>query len=349
MNALEELLTRSIDDGTDRMAWLLARQGRITASMVGKMALKGAAERRRVIEESFLPPVEITGNKYIDRGHEREPVIAAWIASYWPTIEPNVQLFVAKDNRRHAATPDGIGLTPKGALVLAEIKTSKYDRSPEDSYFPYTGYYEQMQWQMYVTGAVQTLYVWEQHDDDWEDGPHPVNPEPGWRWIFRDEPTIERLVAVADLALAERDAIAARTSPEEPVDDEVAALAIEVLEARKAKAAAEARLKAPWTRLLTQVSEQGEFSRNTGSALVTWSNREAITYEPDEEAALAAPVEGLEGVTGNDLLVDYQLARDVWETHLARFTKPVTKSVQKLTITEPKPSRAERDDEQGQA
>ncbi|KAK1548444.1 hypothetical protein Q3G72_017827 [Acer saccharum] len=329
-------MTRSLDDGTDRMSWLEARQGRITATMASKIHRGGASARREVIEESFQPPVEITGNRYIDRGHEREPVIAAWIAKKWPGLIGNTHLFHAAGNRKHAATPDGVGLSPQGTLTVAEIKTSKYDRSPDSPFFFLTGYREQMQWQMYVTGAEQTLFVWEQHDDDWDTGPTPLYEEPRYAWVLRDQELIDELIVDAELALAERDAFAASVEPAEEGDAELALLAAEVLEARKVKATAEAALKAPWTRMNSMLTERTEFSRPIGRALVTWSSRTEETWQPDIEAALSAPVQGVDGiedgVTGADLHAELERAQQVWEAHLLQHQKKVEKTVQKLTL-----------------
>jgi hypothetical protein len=374
------VLARTISTGEDRQQWLEARQGRVTATAAKELVKAGAAARRRLLAESFVPPVEITGNRYIDRGHEREPVIASWIRSRWP-IEPNVALVASAENPRWACTPDGIGVlldetTLEAELVLAEIKTSKHDLDPRLSYFAGTGYFEQMQWQMLVTGAQRTLFVWEQHDDDWLNGPNPIDLEPRFEWIDRDEAVIARMIAAADLFLAERDAAELDRefggTGETATNIEVEALGIAILSAREEEKAAKARLEAPWTRLQTLLSKSDSFSQKTGLAQVTWNRKVTTRTVVDEEAALAADVKGIEGVTGRDLLIDVEdnrlsveelrakllaeveekiAASDsakalraselVWESHRSEFTKEETVvGKPTLTVTAPKAAKA---------
>jgi hypothetical protein len=372
--AVARVLERTISSGENRQQWLEARQGRVTATAAKELVKAGASARRRLISESFVPPVEITGNRYIDRGHEREPVIAEWIRSQFPIV-PNVALVSSAENPRWACTPDGLGEID-GELVLAEIKTSKHDLDPALSYFGSTGYFEQMQWQMLVTGARRTLFVWEQHDDDWLNGPTPIDLEPRFEWIERDEATIERMVAAADLFLAERDAVELDRdfggTGETATNVEVEALGIAVLAAREAKATAEARLKAPWLRLQTLLESTDSFSQKTGLAQVTWNRPKTTRTVVDEEAALAADVKGLPGVTGRDLLIDVEdnrlaveelrakllaaveatiadsdsakalrASEIVWESHRSEFTKTETEiGKPTLTVTAPKAAKA---------
>lgn len=376
----ERLLARTISTGADRQQWLEARQGRVTATAAKELVKAGASARRRLLAESFVPPVEITGNRYIDRGHEREPVIAAWITSRWP-IYPNVALVASAENERWACTPDGIGVlldetTLEAELVLAEIKTSKHDLDPERGYFPTTGYFEQMQWQMLVTGAQRTLFVWEQHDDDWLNGPNPLELEPRFAWIDRDEATIAKMIAAADLFLAERDAAELDRefggTGETATNVEIEALGVAVLSAREEAKVAKARLEAPWIRLQTLLAKTDSFSQKTGLAQVTWNVPKTTKTVVDEDAALAADVKGIPGATGRDLLIDVEdnrIAVDelrakllaeveekiaasdltkalraseiVWESHRSEFTKEETVvGKPTLTVTAPKAPKA---------
>jgi hypothetical protein len=59
-----------------------------------------------------------------------------------------------------------------------------------------------MQWQMLVTGATKTLFVWEQHDDAW---PNPTPLPHKVAWIERDDDRIAYLRELADGFLAELD------------------------------------------------------------------------------------------------------------------------------------------------
>ncbi len=126
------------------------------------------------------------GNAYTDHGRAREPEIARWVSGTFG-IAPSDGLFHSAGDRRHLATPDGVGISPDGTLLLAEIKTTKsaWTSIPRS-------YLRQVWWQQYVLGAERTLLVWEQHDDF-----IPIDGEPRCRWIERDENEIHALVHLA--------------------------------------------------------------------------------------------------------------------------------------------------------
>lgn len=178
---------RIVARSTDRVAWLRARSRGITATDVAR--LSGARSVQAVALEK-IHGSGFGGNAYTDHGRAREPEIARWVRGRFD-ISPSDALFHAADRTQHLATPDGVGHSADGALLLAEIKTTKSGwKSIPRSYL------RQVWWQQYVLGAERTLLVWEQHDDF-----VPVNPEPECRWIERDEDEIYQLVRLADQVL----------------------------------------------------------------------------------------------------------------------------------------------------
>jgi hypothetical protein len=178
--------TRIVARSTDRVAWLRARAGGVTATDVARLSSERALRtvaREKVLGSSF------TGNAYTEHGKAREPEIARWVRSVYG-IEPSMDLYHAEANRLHLATPDGIRMR-EGVIELAEIKTTtKPWRSIPRSYL------RQVWWQQYVLGAERTLVVWEQHADF-----VPVDPEPHCRWVDRDDNEIHQLVGLADRLL----------------------------------------------------------------------------------------------------------------------------------------------------
>lgn len=369
------LFDRAIASSFNRQEWLRARQRVATATEVAELRRHGVAFRRELVAKKLQPPVEIVGNRYIDRGHEREPVIAAFVARLWPRVRGNDVLLSAAENERHAATPDLLGVVD-GELVCGDIKTSKYDLRPSrrDGYFWSTHYYGQLQWQMYVTGTRRALFVWERHDDAWP-SPQPLELEPEWEWVDRDDAEIGRMVATADLMLAdldlalaalaegdpvepelvdepmaleppapEEDVVDAEVEPE-PVDAalelrrEVTGLGLAVLSAREAETEVAARKQAPWTKLQALLASSPSDAWEDGQVKVSWTNETQTESVADPEAALAAPVEGFEDVTGNDLKADLERAQAAWEAHLAHFRKDRSVSKQRLTVTAVKPKK----------
>ena len=185
-------LLRVVADSTDRAAWLRARSQGITATDAAKLATKKSVPNAALDK---LHGTGFSGNTFTDHGRTREPEIAAWVRTNYG-IEPNTTLFHAAGQPRHLATPDGLVMAAGGELRLAEIKTtSKPWRSIPRAYL------RQVWWQQYVLGAERTLLVWEQHRDF-----VPINAEPEFRWIDRDEDQIAILIGFADelLAILER-------------------------------------------------------------------------------------------------------------------------------------------------
>ncbi|MEH3089269.1 MAG: YqaJ viral recombinase family protein [Microbacterium arborescens] len=178
-----ELAARIVADSRDRVSWIRARSRGITATDVAALTSPKAIARAA---DAKLMGSGFSGNAYTDHGRRREPEIAAWVAATHG-IQPSSALFHAVVEKRHLATPDGVGLDAEGRVVLAEIKTTnKSWRS-----IPRT-YLRQVWWQQHVLGAERTLVVWEQHD-----GFVPIDDEPRCAWVERDEREIRLLVNLA--------------------------------------------------------------------------------------------------------------------------------------------------------
>jgi hypothetical protein len=177
---------RIVAHSTDRPAWLRARSRGVTATDAARLSSAKAVDA--VVWEK-INGSSFGGNRYTDHGRLREPEIARWVKAEH-SITASSALFHARQDRRHLATPDGIGVVD-GVVVLAEIKTtSNAWRSIPRSYL------RQVWWQQYVLGAERTLLVWEQHDAF-----VPLDEEPRCSWVERDENQIHILVHHANAVL----------------------------------------------------------------------------------------------------------------------------------------------------
>jgi hypothetical protein len=178
-----ELASRIVADSRDRVAWVRARSRGITATDVA--ALTSANAIRRAADAKLMGS-GFSGNAYTAHGRVREPEIARWVAATHG-IQPSTALFHAVVEKRHLATPDGIGLDQGGRVLLAEIQTTnKQWRSIPRSYL------RQVWWQQHVLGAERTLVAWEEHVDF-----VPVGDEPRCAWVDRDEAEIGKLLRLA--------------------------------------------------------------------------------------------------------------------------------------------------------
>lgn len=334
-------------DPSTRAAWLEFRRGGLTATEVRDWG--SGAKRRQIIAGKVTGEFEdLSSNPWINHGNVREPIIGAWVQSQFG-ITPTDAVFSHATEPRHLASPDGITLDPfSGELAvgpeaaLLEIKTSKHDLTPgsvdaagwlvnvaRGSEFERSGYYVQMQWQMYVMNAASTLFVWEMRgEQDPESGLFaPVGP-PQWAWIPRDQALIDVLVnEVAPAALADIDAARLANSIGElpPVSDlpsEDAALVAEYLASLDAeKIAAENKTKA-WKALQERYTGDGkpDVSIDAGFARVTVSTTRGTKRVVDEDGMRAKARTTVER---------YEALRE-------RFTSEVPTEGQRLTITRPK-------------
>lgn len=179
--------------------WLAARRQYVTATMIARLA-QSRSEWQRVWDEREHGS-SFHGNRYTDWGKDREPNIAAYIQMFGDSrFERNEALFVHEDGVS-AATPDMV-LDDEGDLMLAEIKTVKaelaWSRPPAGSHprdFIPAKYYDQVQWQLFVTGAHRCVFAWEPHDDFF---PQQIE----WCLVERDADRVRELCQIRDEFLA---------------------------------------------------------------------------------------------------------------------------------------------------
>jgi len=177
----------------DREDWLQARTQGVTATDVARLANSGAAARAALLAEKLGKVRSFTGNAFTDWGKAREVFIAEWGEKVFG-IEPCGLLLAAGDNPRFLATPDGLSDDEGG-----EYKTTNKPW-PDLSDVPGM-YLDQCQWGMRVSGKGRWLFAWEEHENF-----VPIEPEPKWFWVERDNARIAELEEIAAGFLEEMDA-----------------------------------------------------------------------------------------------------------------------------------------------
>ena len=182
---------------TDREAWLAARRDGVTATQVARAAVPSLFPE---VYESRRDPQPVEVNDLMRFGTEQEPLIAEWVHRKFG-IEHNDWLYCHHAYGEFLATPDGLGEFD-GELVVAEIKTTGKDY--DGGHIP-IAHRRQMQWQMFVTGAVRCLYVWQLRVPDDRGWFFPGWLEPRTVWVERDEKMISDLVQVANALLLDED------------------------------------------------------------------------------------------------------------------------------------------------
>lgn len=344
------------EDPAVREAWLDFRRGGITATEIRDWLVP--SEKRAIITAKVTGVFEDLS--YITRirhGNLREPVIAEWVEREFG-IAPCENVYAHAENPRHLASPDGMtvdlfSLTPGGLIVgtpdaiLSEIKTSVHDLTPgpmderrvllevtPGSHFDKMRYYRQVNWQMYVMNAYETLFTWERHDGivDRETGIYsPVGP-PEFCRIPRDQALIDQMVEEANVALQEIDAARIAFAvgglpPASELPSDHALLVADLLAARDAEAVAVARKAAPWKSLQAIYLAEGmpDQSIDAGFALLTVTTGKAGTKTTVDEAAARAELpEAFE-------------ALEAAETALAEARANVDLILRKHTTTEATP------------
>ena len=178
---------------TDQEAWLTARREYLTASDVGR-AIRSPGYAARLRREKQAGVRTFHGNKYTRFGQEHETGIGLDV-SFDPDNEDDQLymngdvLWVSDEYPRFAATPDMVNADRS---VIGEIKTVKNtldwgdgDIRPE--------YYDQVQWQLMVTGARECVFAWRPYEE-LADGSLVLCGEVRKRRIQRDEARIAELV-----------------------------------------------------------------------------------------------------------------------------------------------------------
>lgn len=335
LSTLDELMSRALSSSADRPAWLRTRAFGVTATEIAKLAkARGGAKSsfaRKLIKEKLAGGDQVQDLDHVARirfGRIREEYIAEWARRHF-NAQPNDRVFRAADSERFLATPDAVGVNFDDELFVGEYKATSLDLTPVKPNKDYwsTGYYDQKQWSMRVTGAVRALFVPELHDDDWSGWPErgPATPdEPEWFWVARDENRIGELEALAVEFLAALDE--ARDAAPQIMDAHLDKLAHQVVEARAVESGAATAKKMAWALLLERVAARAGFTQE-GVARVTWSPPESVPVEvTDVDAAVAANPE---------LHAEFERISAEWAAHEDQFTKTetVTKAG-KLTITQ---------------
>lgn len=222
------------DKNVDEALWLEARRTGVTATEVRDLAKGGSAVKAKLLASKRTGERDFFGNRYTEWGLEREPVLVESMLKPEGFFGSDV-LYHSEANKRHLATPDALYLSD-GLVLVAEIKTGKGELAPGTAGFDSKGYYDQMQFQMYVVGddCMECLYVWEQHEDF---VPFPAEKA----WIKRDQKRIEELVHIADQFLAELDADAIPEDAPDDYEEHVAAIVADEARLKEIQARIEER------------------------------------------------------------------------------------------------------------
>jgi hypothetical protein len=335
--ALADLMSRAGASDQDRTAWLAERRGGITATEVRDLAIGKKRQGELVDLKLGLREDTFNGNAYTEWGKLREPFLAAIAERRGIAAESRV--FHAAADSRWLASPDGVGTDFDGELLVGEYKTSGHDLTPGSPSFERTGYFEQMQWAMHVTGARRCLFIWEERLG---------MPETGFEagrqfehWIEYHEPTVKHLVTVArrfltalDKKRAEVDAGNVTAPVIDPVLD---VLALDVLAGRAEEAAGKRKKESAWKALQEKLAGRKELSQRSSSAQVTWVPA-ATTTAPKTVVDEAAAREALPDVWAavEKARQDLAVMEDAWAKCLGAYTTTTEETVPtkpSLTVT----------------
>ena len=181
-----------------REQWLEARRKYVTATEVAQLVRRGQDywDELREIKAGDRTAPDISGLPAIRHGREREALIAPYVQSLEKGMVPNEDLYVRND--RYAATPDLVG-----DGIVGEIKTIKDTRLAKlqaAKGWPTGQYYDQVQWQLFVTGAIACVFAWEPYED-WDGELVPREDMRDHITIHRDDLRITQLQEVADAFL----------------------------------------------------------------------------------------------------------------------------------------------------
>ena len=181
-----------------REQWLDARRRYVTATEVAQLVRRGQDywDELREIKSGERTAPDISGLPAVRHGREREALIAPYVQSLEEGMVPNEDLYVR--NGRYAATPDLVG-----DGIVGEIKTIKDKRLAklqQAKGWPTGQYYDQVQWQLFVTGAIACIFAWEPYED-WGGELVPREDMREHITIHRDEERIKALQEVADAFL----------------------------------------------------------------------------------------------------------------------------------------------------
>lgn len=174
-----------------REAWMEFRRGKITATDVAKLAGSGLKGWAALRAEKETGQSKFFGNLYTKHGSSRESTISDHL-DVMLGMSHNTNVLVSVEDDRMVSTPDLIDVENNR---VGDIKTAKWDGEkwavvPQD-------YFDQLQWQMFTTGAESAVLAVEYHDDF-----VPVFMDPHLFYVDRDEQRIHYLVRLAERFLA---------------------------------------------------------------------------------------------------------------------------------------------------
>lgn len=230
--------------------WLEARKKYVTATEVAQLARRGEAYWRelREIKVGVREAKDLSHIPAIRHGREREPHIVPYVQSLEADMVHNEDLVVRLG--KYAATPDLIG-----DGLVGEIKTVKDTRLAklkQSGGWPTSQYFDQVQWQLFVTGAIACVFCWEPYED-WDGTLVPREDKRDNITIHRDEERIKQLRAVADRFL---DGESTPVAPEAP--EEVQRLLSELEEVRREKERVVAPILEDEKRILEELKRLAE-------------------------------------------------------------------------------------------
>lgn len=171
----------------DREVWMQFRNGKTTATDVAKLAGSSLKGWKSLRAEKDSGESKFRGNKYTKHGSARESTISDHLDTMLG-MKHNTNVLVSMLDESLVATPDLIDVD--GGHV-GDIKTAKWDGEkwaavPQD-------YFDQLQWQMFITGASSAILAVEYHEDF-----VPVFMDPHLFYVERDEARIEHLRYLAE-------------------------------------------------------------------------------------------------------------------------------------------------------
>jgi putative phage-type endonuclease len=171
----------------DEAGWLAARKTGLSATTMSQ-AMTPAGYRDVLADWDNNTPVTV--NDYMRFGLDSEGWLALWAKENLEgNLMPNDWLIRHADNPVALATPDGIGLEHD---VILEIKTTGKDWGTVGK-VP-VKYYRQIQWQLYVTDAVECALVWLLREQNEAGVMVPAWLEPKYGFILRDDKVINEMV-----------------------------------------------------------------------------------------------------------------------------------------------------------
>lgn len=147
------LLGRVVADAaTDPAGWWAARLGsNIGASDASQFAKPESIDRyvRAILKQQMQP--RGNGNVLARNGHIYEPALMNWAG-----VTHNARSFHHATDPWKTATPDGVEVTPVGAIILGEAKVKHHIVTG-----PSKQERRQVVWAQHVIGAELTKFVWQ--------------------------------------------------------------------------------------------------------------------------------------------------------------------------------------------